>query len=337
MQFGLDVLRETFNDLTPGGFLVELDSPPGVTPPRKCYKFGPTPDDPPPHCYDFAYDGDPSSPDYGTGAVIVGGVIHLHFIYGRRGVDPSATDGESVGPGGPGFFAPEASVSGPDSGDPGQAATFSLSATDLSAAALAAGFTYTINWGDGRPSQIIAPASGNGAGITEPHVFSNRGSYTVQVTAADDNGLVSNPASVSIEIGRPPVDPNYPLPTTPRPTAMTPPTAASPQIMIVVVAGQSRKGLISFAIIFNEPLNEGSATDGSKHCVLEGVMKVVKKHRVTLFTKAMAIRTVSLRGSGDTVTINLARVLKGTVEVMVQGTMTAANGSSSSVNSVKRL
>jgi hypothetical protein len=66
---------------SPGGIELELELPPDAPTPTKYYKFGTTPDDPTPHWYDFAYDAHPSSPDYGTGAVIDGadGLIHLYF------------------------------------------------------------------------------------------------------------------------------------------------------------------------------------------------------------------------------------------------------------------
>ena len=59
--------------------------------------------------------------------------------------------------------------------------------------------------------------------------------------------------------------------------------------------------------------------------------KIRKKHIETLFTKALAIRSVSPNSTGNTVTINLAKPFKGRVEVMVQGSITAGNGASNSV------
>ena len=65
--------------------------------------------------------------------------------------------------------------------------------------------------------------------------------------------------------------------------------------------------------------------------VFKGVTKVVKKHRITVFTKALAIKSVSPNSGATMVTITLAKPFKGTVEVQVQGTVTAANGVSNSV------
>ena len=114
-------------------------------------------------------------------------------------------------------------------------------------------------------------------------------------------------------------------------------TATPPQVTNIVVSGQSKKGLSSFAVAFNEPLTGGSATNGSLYHVFRAVKKVVKRHKVTVFTKSLPIHPVSLNGSGNTVTINLAKPFKGTVEVMVQGTVTATNGASNSVSSMKVL
>jgi len=48
--------------------------------PTRYYAYGPTPDDPAPHWYDFAFDGE-------TGAEIGSDRITLHFIDGKRGDD----------------------------------------------------------------------------------------------------------------------------------------------------------------------------------------------------------------------------------------------------------
>ena len=51
--------------------------------------------------------------------------------------------------------APTAGVSGPAAGVPGQPRDFVLTANDLSAVDQAAGFTYSINWGDGSPVNTV--------------------------------------------------------------------------------------------------------------------------------------------------------------------------------------
>ena len=74
-----------------------------------------------------------------------------------------------------------------------------------------------------------------------------------------------------------------------------------------------------------------AASNSGLYEVFAAVTKIVKKHKETLFTKALAIRSVSLNSTSSTVTINLAKPFKGRVEVMVQGNITAGNGASNSV------
>ena len=57
-------------------------------------KFGPTPDNPTPHWYEFMYDGQ-------TGAEIQGDIVYLHFVDGLRGDDDLAANGQILDQGGP--------------------------------------------------------------------------------------------------------------------------------------------------------------------------------------------------------------------------------------------
>jgi hypothetical protein len=95
---------------------------------------------------------------------------------------------------------PTASLQGPADGVRGQARTFTFAATSPSASEQAAGFTYTINWGDNSPVQTIARTAGNATGVSVSHVFTDSGTYTVTVTATDQDGHASAPASQSITI-----------------------------------------------------------------------------------------------------------------------------------------
>src|SRR4029077_15756343 len=52
----------------------------------------------------------------------------------------------------------------------------------------AAGFVYTINWGDGSPLQTIPRTALNGPGVAVDHVYAASGSYTVQATATEEGG-----------------------------------------------------------------------------------------------------------------------------------------------------
>ncbi len=94
---------------------------------------------------------------------------------------------------------PTASVSGPASGLTGQLIAFVVGASDPSAADQAAGFSYSIDWGDGSPLQTIAQAEGNGT-ATASHAYATVNNYTVQVTATDKDGGVSTAASTSVQV-----------------------------------------------------------------------------------------------------------------------------------------
>jgi sugar lactone lactonase YvrE len=64
--------------------------------PSTYYKYGPTPDQPADHWYEFMFNGE-------TGAEIDGNVVTLHFIDGKRGDDVYTLDGKIMDIGGPGF------------------------------------------------------------------------------------------------------------------------------------------------------------------------------------------------------------------------------------------
>ena len=121
------------------------------------------------------------------------------------------------------------------------------------------------------------------------------------------------------------------FPAVKTPSSTPTPTPTLPQVL--AIAGvSSKKGLTSFTVSYNEPLSSSSASSSGLYQVFAAVKKIVKKHHSeTLFTKALAIRSVSLNSTSSTVTINLAKPFKGRVEVMVQGNITAGNGASNSV------
>ena len=88
-------------------------------------------------------------------------------------------------------LAPASSFSGPMSGVRGEPFAFTLGASDPSPVDQAAGFTYSINWGDGSPVQTVIGPDGKGVG----HVFTRTGRYTVQMTATDKDGGTSEVVS----------------------------------------------------------------------------------------------------------------------------------------------
>lgn len=92
--------------------------------------------------------------------------------------------------------APTAAISGDTIGVRGQTRHISLSATDPSTVDTAAGFTYTINWGDGSANQAVLP----GGPANPGHVYSTIGNFHVSVTATDKDGGVSAAVGQTIAI-----------------------------------------------------------------------------------------------------------------------------------------
>jgi hypothetical protein len=82
--------------------------------------------------------------------------------------------------------APTPAISGTD-GTLGKGVTLQLTATDPSTADMAAGFVYSINWGDGSAVQTTARLTGS---PSVSHSYAHVGVYTVSVTAMDKDGAV---------------------------------------------------------------------------------------------------------------------------------------------------
>ena len=88
--------------------------------------------------------------------------------------------------------APTVTFSDP-TGTVGVPVSFTASATDISPAVQAAGFTYAWNYGDG--------TTGTGASTT--HTYTSAGTYTVSVTATDMYGSTSHPATETMTVSNP--------------------------------------------------------------------------------------------------------------------------------------
>jgi len=76
---------------------------------------------------------------------------------------------------------------------------FAVAATEASPVDEAAGFTYTIYWGDGSAFQVVPATPNNGTGLLVDHSFPT-GSFTVTVTATNDDGQPSLPVSQNIVV-----------------------------------------------------------------------------------------------------------------------------------------
>ena len=122
---------------------------------------------------------------FGDGTTSSGSPTPTH-VYANPGTYTAAlTAADAVGDNGASSVVvtvndvpPTVSVNVPSSGTPGTAVSFAATATDVSPADQAAGFTYTWNFGDG----------GTATGAGPSHTFAAAGTYTVTVTATDEYG-----------------------------------------------------------------------------------------------------------------------------------------------------
>jgi hypothetical protein len=90
---------------------------------------------------------------------------------------------------------PTAGVSGPSAGVPGQPLTYTLTASE-SGLDPSTVYTYSINWGDGSPLQVVSGTTGT----LVTHAFPVTGSSTVSVTATDPSNHASPPATMSVTL-----------------------------------------------------------------------------------------------------------------------------------------
>ena len=94
---------------------------------------------------------------------------------------------------------PTPSFGAPVAGLATQTVTYTVSAIDPSHVDQAAGFAYSIDWGDKSPIQSIAATAGNGSGVSSSHVYATAGTDTVTLTATDkDNGTGQISSAVTV-------------------------------------------------------------------------------------------------------------------------------------------
>jgi ELWxxDGT repeat protein len=102
---------------------------------------------------------------------------------------------------------PAVQLSGDSSGVRGQVRALGVTVTDPSTVDTAAGFSVTINWGDGSPVQSVVTNQSAGAN----HVFTQAGTYAVVVTATDkDGGATTATWSIKVSAVALEPDPNNP-------------------------------------------------------------------------------------------------------------------------------
>jgi hypothetical protein len=92
------------------------------------------------------------------------------------------------------------------------------------------------------------------------------------------------------------------------------------------VTTRSKKGLAAITLAFNESLDAGSANSAGQYTVLGGV----KKKGKTVYTKVLAF-TVKYDDGKHSVTVQLAKPFKGSVQVTVRAGLRSASQAASQV------
>ena len=97
--------------------------------------------------------------------------------------------------------APTADLSYPSEAFAGSPIDFLLSATDPSQTDTAAGYTFSVNWGDGSPNYVSAGAEGaNGGVIPLQHTYTTAGTKTITVQVKDKDNTPVGTQTFSIDI-----------------------------------------------------------------------------------------------------------------------------------------
>jgi hypothetical protein len=182
-QFPIGLLSFNVEGLQSGmSTMVRLFIPPDVSY-DSYFKFGPTPDNPTNHWYEFRFDGT-------TGAEILVGQIVLHFIDGQRGDDDLTPDGRIVDLGGPVLLQNEPPTVEQISSslDPRLIHTVVNATATFRDADVGQSHTAVWTWGDGAASVGTVTESGGSGSITGSHVYTTPGVYTVTLAVTDNLG-----------------------------------------------------------------------------------------------------------------------------------------------------
>ncbi len=135
--------------------------------------------------YGWDLDGDGYYETAGQNVSIAGNLVESGmYEFAVRATDSAGNSGYGTAVVNVLNVGPKVSVTGPATGNAGKAYTFTFSATDPSAQDTAAGFNYTVTWGDGTSQQV----AGNGP-IQLSHTFAKAGTVAITVVANDrDHG-----------------------------------------------------------------------------------------------------------------------------------------------------
>jgi hypothetical protein len=159
---------------------------------------------------------------------------------------------------------------------------------------------------------------------------SNSGVVSISNTGGSQglaSGTTAGASTITASLGHDSAAATLTVTTAPTPTPTPTPTLTPPQVMGGFTVAHSKKGLSAITIAFNESLNSASATSPALYSVLAGV----KKRGKTVYTKPLALGTIQYADGPHQVTLNLKKPYKGAVQVMVQGSITAASGAAANV------
>ena len=150
------------------------------------------------------------------------------------------------------------------------------------------------------------------------------GSVTIQNGRASLTGLtVSTPGVYTLWISGGGL-----IPTSLGDFVVSPALAAAPYVTSVSNQTNSRKGLTSITVAFDEALDAVSAEDGDLY-VLD---LATKKRGKTVYQKQVRLRSIQYNGQSHTVTLLLAKPTKGRFQLDVREGIMAADGGVGSGN-----
>jgi hypothetical protein len=184
-EFPIGFFEFVIKDLAPGGHTsVTLLLPSGTLVDR-FYKFGPTPDNPTNHWYEFTFDGS-------TGAEIFTGRIVLHLVDGQRGDSDMTVNGRIVEPGSPGLYLENVPPQvGPIAAptDPAQRGTAIQVSANFTDPDARSNHTAVWVWGDGSSSPGNINETKTAGSVSGAHTYTAAGVYTVTLTVTDVVGV----------------------------------------------------------------------------------------------------------------------------------------------------
>ncbi|HHO57433.1 MAG TPA: PKD domain-containing protein [Thermoplasmatales archaeon] len=85
-------------------------------------------------------------------------------------------------------------ITGPTSGETGKTYTYAVTSTDPDGDKI----FYCFNWGDG--NEFCTDTVNSGESAQASHAWSEDGTYVITVTATDENGATSEPATLSVKM-----------------------------------------------------------------------------------------------------------------------------------------